>query len=743
MESNIDPAIGQQELFEVTEGSVDSHNAREDSEDHSIRDVLRLNEYVNSPEEAVIEAEASIGASDGSGLNMIGFDLSNNPDQTHSDLDLEANIVSTPITKQLSVKLVPFNPDEKPKRLGRPRKNMESLVEPSPAESSTKNHSHATVSTFRFDQRPVQGPGSRGGKLNMRKQPRGRITLGSLKKRKQMLLNFSSDSTQGNKLGVKAEESPEPSETPSVNDTSIEQDDSNGDSPPSRPKKRKIQSRGLTTTSRTTVLNSRQRTAKQLQGPLVGLYYDLYDENIMDASQNERASAESLALGYPVVPSKYASDIIYLVSYLQKFKRIIHIDNLGPQDFEEGLGIQVDQLVSEDMDRLFCKLATLVLNRKREILVTSQKQAINDLRSLSMSLGLPKRWSNSNSTEDLKPETIKVESDILDPNNPEAQLNEIDAYPESIIVPNPFFDEPDFELLGLQGLKSPEDRLVMLVTLAEWSLIASDIVKNFILDELKNHDVVIDKETYYVLQMVLKGFSHTEESKKQFDKQVSKKGKDDVPGYTDPTSDPLQHPLRLRLDELVSGDCGFHVGRFYLCWMAEADNGGLTNLRRFKGVRSNINELPNHLPSRFKLYVEDIHEMLTHALTSDGVIFENGEEVHYEISERPIWYEVASDVKLLREFINHLAEKLGHLKASAESIPSSSMLYKPVTHLRQQLSTIVDLLERYEGLKNDTRLTRRNVDYNEQVEPTQNESDEDEEEFIQPIPEPDDDDYEE
>ena len=769
MDANIDPSIGEQELYEVSSASRQPEPNLVDHEDTSITNVLRLNEYVNAPHEDSVASHDE--ASNTSGIHMMSFDLENHPDAQLRTTAYEnyhrqvpQNVISeaianseTPLASEIpAVKLVEYNPAEKTKRLGRPRKNMEALVEPSPADSSAKNHYEAKISKFRFDHIPVEGPGSRGGKQGARNLPRGRITLGTIKKRKQALLNFPSiqtdkakSETEADRSGsdTKDEDLSSPANNPEVSSSAIPPKDEakklqSETKTKQKKKKRKLQTRTLTSTGRTTVLNNRQKTAKQLVGPLVGLYYDLYDENIMDASQNSKATEEKLALGFPVTPSPYASDILYLVSYLQKFKDVIFVGYLGPQDFEKGLGLDGDQHVSEEMESLFCKLAALILNRKREIPLTSQKQAINDLKTISTSLGLPNKWSGSSAI--LKPEVSEVEYETLDPKNPEIRLEEINVYPQPSIGSNPFYDQPDFESLGLNGLKDPFDRLTMLVTMAEWSLIASDSMKNYITSELKNHDIVVDKETSYALHYVLKGYEHAETAKRQLDKKNSKKQKDDSPAFMDPTSDPLLHPLRLRLDELLVGDCGFNIGRFYLCWMAEGDNGGLSNLRRFKSVRNNINELPNRLPSRFKLYVEDVYKMLAQSLATYGVSFENGEEVAQPVDEGPIWFEVANDVVLLKKFTDHLALKLGIRPGLEDPITSSSMLFKPVMNLLLQLSTITKLLERFEGLSNSTRSTRRTVDYNEQPADGEEEPESDEGEvFVQQIPDTDDEDYEE
>ena len=220
MDANIDPSIGEQELYEVSSASRQPEPNLVDHEDTSITNVLRLNEYVNAPHEDSVASHDE--ASNTSGIHMMSFDLENHPDAQLRTTAYEnyhrqvpQNVISeaianseTPLASEIpAVKLVEYNPAEKTKRLGRPRKNMEALVEPSPADSSAKNHYEAKISKFRFDHIPVEGPGSRGGKQGARNLPRGRITLGTIKKRKQALLNFPSIQTDKAKSETEADRS--------------------------------------------------------------------------------------------------------------------------------------------------------------------------------------------------------------------------------------------------------------------------------------------------------------------------------------------------------------------------------------------------------------------------------------------------------------------------------------------------------------------------------------------------------
>ena len=91
----------------------------------------------------------------------------------------------------------------------------------------------------------------------------------------------------------------------------------------------------------------------------------------------------------------YANDIIFIISFLSKFKAIIPTDNIGPQNFEYGLSLPLLEdtsdyetanyvkrhqekenddydltFVSPEMQALFKKLLGLVLNRKSRLLPT-------------------------------------------------------------------------------------------------------------------------------------------------------------------------------------------------------------------------------------------------------------------------------------------------------------------------------------------------------------------------------------
>ena len=81
---------------------------------------------------------------------------------SHSDTQKSPNVEDNE-SKPSEVKLVSYDPDSKPPRLGRPRRNITNTLAP-PESSSSKNYNEAVMSKFRLDSQPIEGPGSRGEK---------------------------------------------------------------------------------------------------------------------------------------------------------------------------------------------------------------------------------------------------------------------------------------------------------------------------------------------------------------------------------------------------------------------------------------------------------------------------------------------------------------------------------------------------------------------------------------------------
>lgn len=899
MDSNIDPSIAELELFHVSPSleRTTKHHAgisggevdRAEDDHVSIPNVFRLNEYVadhhaTSNDHHHEDNDSTAAAA----LNMIQFNNfdeshvedTNNEREGHNNLGTGAHFnhfsdeqilqddthpydVGQPQAKA-AVKVVPYNPSEKTKRLGRPRKNLSNTLA-TPENSSSQNYNEAVVSKFRLDRLPLEGPGSRGGKLGARRSPRGRITSGSIKKRKQQALlgSMTSVDANGNKTSMVTLEAKPPTvhdlsqskeeiteevlnTTQNVEDdieiqspTSMlrklkyvtfdaydgrsGQNDSGHDKIPSsniteavkeaqrgqvrneqniiRQVRKRIPTtanqkknrpfRGssrVTNTSRTTVRNNRHRPTRHLPGPVIGLYYDLYDDNILQAQQNIEPASEKLALGFPIVKSPYANEISYIIAYLNKFKEVIFGDkvvNLGPQDIESGLSLPPLRGTGEIHDRfnsrliessnvddstdtspiinkLFCRLLTLVLNRKKEVNPVSPSKAIAELKSMALYLGLPKEWRDDNGILDKKKMQVAKDVEPVDKDNSEILSNDYYTYQLPSAKTNPFNNSPDFESMGLQGIQNPMDRLLMLRCLMQWSLTTSDVIKNVITQSLQNQDISGEKETSYAARSILKGFKNTEEVRRECELKINKKHSgslnevretpenDIVAKYVDPTSDPLAHSMRLRLDELFAGDIGFNIGRFYLCRMADTDNGGLASMKKMAYTWNNINEIASCLPSKFKLYVQDVHQMLTESLTKDGVEFdENGEELeNLPVEDSIHWYEVASNANELTEFVKFLSMKLD-LENSPEPISrlsKTSMIYKPVLNMYNYLSSSVPLIANQEKLDTDSRSSRnKSVDYKYDYAANMDQEEDEDEIIVEhaEVEKGDDDDYEE
>ncbi|RCK54504.1 ISWI one complex protein 3 [Candida viswanathii] len=679
---------------------------------------------------------------------------------------------STSTTNSSNVKLVSYDPDAKPPRLGRPRRNLTNTLDP-PESSSSKNYNEAIMSKFRLDSQPVEGPGSRGGKGG-RKSPRGRITSTSIRKKTQSTLNFKPKNGDGVSLGLsdkngKDVHSVEGSKTPKS--VSQSPDTTARSTPPKSPKlilklsakkaERNVpvkiapapstsikrtrtpvlasgnkRAKPAKQASRTTVLNGKNKITRQLPGPLVALDYDLYDDSLVD--QYFDSKHEKIGLGYPVAKAPYASDIVFIISFLIKFKDVIPVDFIGPGTIEYGLSLPIlddtfdeapakytqrkprkddeeydPQFISPEMHSLFLKLLGLVLNRKKQ--VTSHTKAIQELKTQSVSLGLPTEWKT------LKPAPESVDDEVpqspVDPTHPDILLDKLPQNHTWLITFNPFYTT-EFETKGLAGLENPIDRLVMLRTLVHWALANSDIIKKELTLNVQQQDIPGDKETYYAARSVLFGFKNAQDTKIAAEAKMAKRKSEEEVRYVDPTSDPKAHTLNLRLNEQIAGDIGFGIGRFYLCRMSDEFNGGLSSIKKMNSVWNGPAGLNGPLPSNFRLYIQDVHQMLVESLSVAGVEFdENGQEVkspYKATDEQEHWYEVASNGAELREFTEFLAARLGITEGAKSLIPMASVIHKPVLQLYEYLSGILPLIEKQEELLETRRSTRkRPIDYSD------------------------------
>lgn len=700
------------------------------------------------------------------------------------------------------VTVVPYNPNEKPKRLGRPRKHQVMTHNP-PQSRSAQNVNELMVSKFRFDQLPVEGPGSRGGKGGGARRPaaaRGRIRgtkfNGGLGPVSDLPAVLTSRRAKRTAPKDEDEEAP-PAHTDDLPLETILTAPLDAADIQRHTHEAKLaalaQAQARTRApnpsmftkkpSRTTVSHYRNKLSRLLPAPLVGINYTLYDDNVILAEENADAAKEKLALGHAVRIAPHAADIMTIITFLNRYKAIVFGKEeyyIGPQDFEHGLSLprytsrhQEDDFVvyrqqddatpynpdyvSPLMTLLFCRLLALVLNKKKPVSTRSQRSAIGELKSMVASLGLAHEWLDTLAV--LAPALEAGDEDVdaatpVDPKHPDAPMLQNLMYYQPAILYNPFKDA-EFVQSGLMGL-TPTDRLKMLRTLVQWSLITAEPIKTHIYETANYQDVGGERSTYYGARSVLKGFKNAEtvsrETQIKINKKLSSKKEADGPElkddtelkYVDPVSDPLAHPLRWRLNEMLVGDIGFNVGRFYLCRMADAAGGGLASIKRMQTVCGNARELRD-IPSPFKLYVEDVHQMLIEDLAQFGMEFDaEGKEVELEqVTPTCNWYEVASNAAEFLEFIAHLSNKLEHLP---------SMLVKQVTSLRDYLAFVEPLVARQESasavpetLERSSR--KRTVNYDLQTAASLEDEDDDEymDEGLDEVEEPagaeDDEDY--
>lgn len=695
-------------------------------------------------------------------MNLTNFDFEHeaaeNPFVEYSDDDKQTGG---------AVKLVQYNPGEKLKRLGRPRKHITSKLTP-PENHSSSNYNESIVSKFRLDSQPVEGPGSRGGRQGVKPTPRGRVaTNGARKRKQQSSLSFTSEKDDDSKAEVGSNSKKQiilkltlqsPRREPKRKKQAVKQD----------PKIKK--SSGV---SRTTILRNKNKITRQLPGPLVGVYYDLYDDNLMtrakidEVIENENleiGNAEDykyrIAAGYKVKPAPYANDIVYIIAFLNKFREVIGIDGIGPQSLEKGLSLPPDVLtddydpsyISDQMIRLFKRILTLVLNRKKE--VVSHASAIMELKPMSQYLGMPKEWR----TDELNNIDDEVGSPV-DPNSPDILLTGRTYYKYLTTVTYNPFKLNEFESKGLAGMPNPEDRLVLFRTLMQWCLTSSDAIKNHVNQTVQAQDLPGDRDTIYGARSILKGSKATEDAKKEAESKLAKRKSEEDAKYIDPTTNPLEHTLKIRLMEELVSDCGYKVGRFYLCRMANETNGGLTSLKKMESTWRDSPRISTRPPSDFKLYVQDIHGMLENALSQHGVEFDdNSAEIMNDYEEEDDhWYEVASNSAGLVEFAGYLGKILGHTKTQPQikTISVTSKIYLPLVNLRKYILALLPLITKQESVDQvEDRLGRRKpIDYSHKVEefiddteevqyPPEVAGDDDYEDEEVIVPADDDDDYE-
>lgn len=627
------------------------------------------------------------------------------------------------------IQLVEYDHEGKTQRLGRPRNHGLSHIK-SGEKDSSKNEVESKYMRYRLNDNPVEGPGSRGGKIDNRVK-KGTITGEKLKKmkdeKKQAQLVFGK-----NGLSLNKSETPESGDQPSdTTEGEPKQKKIKVSQSPTSPKLEILEFKSKSTkpidpieptfdgsASRTTVTSNKSKISRQFPGPLVPLTYDLYDDTLIAKEKID----EPLALGYETKKIYYGEDLIFLMSYLLRFQDIIGLGYIGPQDIEEGIGLVRENEneeevppVSDKMNELFSRLVTLVLNRKTEVNPKYQGKAVSELKAVFTNLGIPKEWRDMNEPY----EKFQLDKELFDPvdiNYPEILIEEY--YKPRLLqhYVTPFNDKLGFEKIGFPGISDPNDRLIILSSLATWTLTSSNEIKSYFTDLVQKQDIPGDKETFYASRSVLNGFKHSETLTRETNDKIAKKNyKEDnemVAKYVEPISNPLEHGLKFRVEEMVIGDLGFKIGRFYLLKMADEKSGKLSSTKKMQNAWNR--DYKNINSSRFKLYVQDVHSMLSEQFKDEGVEFDSqGNEVIHEKPEgiNSFIYEVASNCKELESFINHLSNKIS--KTEIDSI-----IYKPMRNLLEILSNNLPLLHiQEENFANsnpklpDRNLKKKKVDY--------------------------------
>lgn len=462
----------------------------------------------------------------------------------------------------------------------------------------------------------------------------------------------------------------------------------------------------------TTILRENNRNARPLPGPLVPLNYDLYDGNVVENDANKIVASASLAFGFPLKPNPNSYDIMYILLFLSKFEPIVQAGPLGPDDFEKGLDLENDldsPQISQTMEVFFRRLLVLLLNRKKAIPKDGQRPAIQELQTKYVSFGLPEEWRDDSNIKEVDSFPCVPENDIVDPSKPPVAPEDLLEYEGPKEITNVFHSKR-FEDFGLAGIESSRQRVILLRTMVVWCLSVSLRIKTYLTSIVSKQEVPGERDNIYVSRAVMNGFSQTLESKKDHEVKVARKTKPTTKGglqdfdlrlaYMDPTSNPMTHPLALRLNEFVAGDIGFHVGRFYLVRLADASAGGLGSLTEMKQA-TKLQPGDRSMATNFRLYVEDVYSLLEQCLRVEGVEFNSeGEEVAHDLKydDTKYWYTVASNYKELQAFTDLIGEKLANYKTHPGAIPPSSDAYRPLLYMYQYLCHVTPIIGELEGL---------------------------------------------
>lgn len=206
-------------------------------------------------------------------------------------------------------------------------------------------------------------------------------------------------------------------------------------------------------------------------------------------------------------PVEYAKDLLFVMSFINKFNKFLPKDlwSLSIQDFELGLDLYPGVLEGSDQETLsyysnyipikevkrcqdsinllFLCLMRLTLNQKSQpslkyLQSTAKPYAkfISELKSKAIEFGYPSEWKVK-STLEISNMKLFEEDDIdpVDPNHPEILTPNVYKPLEQLIVPieeDPLHNA-ELDRLGLLAL-TPKDRVIILRTLVQWCIANSE-----------------------------------------------------------------------------------------------------------------------------------------------------------------------------------------------------------------------------------------------------------------------------
>ncbi len=437
----------------------------------------------------------------------------------------------------------------------------------------------------------------------------------------------------------------------------------------------------------------KEKAKKIPDGPLIGFtieqYYDTDIENDQDYSQLSKL-VEHGSL------SEYTSDITTILLFINQFRSLFpnHL-NIGPQDIEDGLGFtslawqtmiqnsKIDGInsprvyelrhpprpppASNLMEKLFCQLLALILNRKKPVEIKSFGRAVEELSQQALNFGLPNEWKV------LIPSIIKTPegeeqvlslNEILYGNSSKSGNNlNIGNIQYGKLVSNAVLSQFSFPDLN------PPERLVLLRILVQWALSNSELVRAIINEKFMAQDQSLVKDTYYIEKTKLIEETEGENEHKLKQTKFKKQNSNVIINIDSNQEEETQkeidniheHPLSLRHLNYLIGDDGYRY-RFYLVTGVEA--------------------------SVFKLYARNEREVVEMSNEVNGELDQKADE----------WFEVASSAEELEVFVQYL----GELLHPGSTIKSESMVPEVTEDKDGDIEMITSSIENCDNTETDT-----------------------------------------